>query len=315
VSEVRQFLSQLPHKGLLAALVAAWILLFQFLGNSSFGYIATPSLFRWLDAVYGANPDDAIGYLIPGLIVVLIYLKRDEFGPLEKSPWAPALGLLGVALLIHFVGYLVQQARLSIVAFAFGLYSLTGLLWGPAWLRRAIFPFSLLVFCVPLTAYTDVITFPLRLVATKVAVGFCDLVLKLNLVRKGTLVFHAQADGSTGFEFDVAAACSGIRSLTVVFLLTALFGYLQFQSTRRRVLLLIAAIPLALLGNILRLITVFTVGEALGQEAGSRIESRLGFVTFLVALGGVLLIGRWLREAPADSASATSLVNPEPKAP
>ncbi len=34
----------LPNKGLFLVLLAAWLALFQFLGNSTLGYISTPSL-------------------------------------------------------------------------------------------------------------------------------------------------------------------------------------------------------------------------------------------------------------------------------
>ncbi len=110
----------------------------------------------------------------------------------------------------------------------------------------------------------------------------------------------------------MAAACSGIRSLTVVFLLTLVYGYLQFDTWWRRGLLVFAALPLALIANIIRLIIVFTVGEAWGGEAGKRIETNLGFVTFLVALGGIVLLSRWLRETRLDQPTAESVPASEP---
>jgi exosortase len=176
-------------------------------------------------------------------------------------------------------------------------------LWGPRWLRLSAFPFALLAFTVPISSYTDTLTFHLRLLATKLAAGFCTGVLNLSLIREGTTVFHVLPDGSKGFEFDVAPACSGIRSLTVVLLLTLVFGYLNFRSPWRRLALLATAIPLALLGNIVRLTTVFIVGEAQGQAAGAYIETKLGFLTFLVALGGVVLLSRWFKEPPVAGTS------------
>jgi exosortase len=298
MNELRQFLGTLPHKGLLGGLLLAWVALFHLLGNSSFGYIDTPSMFVWLGALYDANPDDALGYFVLPLIAALIYRQRDEFMPLTKQPWAPALGLLGLAVSLHFAGFLIQQARVSLMGFCLGLYGLTGLFWGRDWMRKSAYPFALLVFAVPITAYTDGLTFHLRLLVTKIAAGFCTEVLHLSLIREGTTVFHLPPDGGKGFEFDVAPACSGIRSLTVVFLLAAVFGYLWLNAWWRRGILLAAALPLALLGNVTRLITVFVVGEARGSEAGLAIETKLGFVTFLVALGGVVLLARWLDDQP-----------------
>jgi len=306
MSEARQFLASLPSKPQFFLVAIAWIVLFQFLGNSSFGYASTPSLFSWLVAVYESNPDDSLGYMIPPLIVALLYAKRDHLVPLEKAPWGPALLLLALAVLLHVVGYLIQQVRVSLLAFGLGLWALTGLFWGLRWMRATAFPFGLMVFAVPLTAYTDSMTFHLRLLSTSLAAGFCKAVLNLSLIREGTVVFHALPGGVRGFEFEVAPACSGIRSLTVVFLLTLVFGYLRFDSPWRRMALVVAAIPLAVIANVVRLVTVFTVGEAWGGAAGKRIETNLGFVTFAVALGGMLLLARFIKEPPVATASSAS---------
>jgi exosortase len=310
MSEVRQFVESLPSKLQFLLVAIAWVVLFQFLGNSSFGYASTPSLFSWLVAVYESNPDDSLGYIIPPLILALLYAKRDHLVPLEKAPWGPALIVLILALLLHLVGYLVQQVRVSLLAFGLGLWALTGLFWGVRWMRATAFPFGLMVFAVPLTAYTDSMTFHLRLLSTSLAAGFCKGVLNLSLIREGTVVFHALPGGGRGFEFEVAPACSGIRSLTVVLLLTLVFGYLRFESPWRRLALVVAAIPLAVIANVVRLVTVFTVGEAWGGAAGKRIETDLGFVTFGVAFGGMLLLARFIKETPVvTSATASSVVS------
>jgi exosortase len=213
---------------------------------------------------------------------------------------------LALAVLLHVVGYLIQQVRVSLLAFGLGMWALTGLFWGLRWMRATAFPFGLMVFAVPLTAYTDSMTFHLRLLSTSLAAGFCKAVLNLSLIREGTVVFHALPGGVRGFEFEVAPACSGIRSLTVVFLLTLVFGYLRFDSPWRRMALVVAAIPLAVIANVVRLVTVFTVGEAWGGAAGKRIETNLGFVTFAVALGGMLLLARFIKEPPVATASSAS---------
>jgi exosortase/archaeosortase family protein len=96
----------------------------------------------------------------------------------------------------------------------------------------------------------------------------------------------------------------------VVLLLTLVFGYLRFESPWRRLALVVAAIPLAVIANVVRLVTVFTVGEAWGGAAGKRIETDLGFVTFGVAFGGMLLLARFIKETPVvTSATASSVVS------
>src|SRR5580765_4889479 len=67
---------RLPNKVFFFSLLAAWLALFQFLGNSVFGYVATPSLFVWMATAYNGNKevtDDVIGNFIPFLVLGLFW--------------------------------------------------------------------------------------------------------------------------------------------------------------------------------------------------------------------------------------------------
>ena len=46
---------RLPNKVFFFLLLAAWLALFQFLGNSILGYIHTPSLFSWMHEAYRSS--------------------------------------------------------------------------------------------------------------------------------------------------------------------------------------------------------------------------------------------------------------------
>jgi exosortase/archaeosortase family protein len=60
-----------------------------------------------------------------------------------------------------------------------------------------------------------------------------------------------------------------------------------------------SAVPLAVIGNVVRLTFTVVVAEAFGQNAGSKVEQKFGFVTFAVAIVLVVLIGNWLHEGKA----------------
>jgi exosortase/archaeosortase family protein len=64
---------------------------------------------------------------------------------------------------------------------------------------------------------------------------------------------------------------------------------------------------LAVLGNVVRISFTIFVSELFGQDAGVFVEQKFGFVTFGVAIGCVLLLGRWLRE-PELASPATATV-------
>jgi exosortase/archaeosortase family protein len=60
----------------------------------------------------------------------------------------------------------------------------------------------------------------------------------------------------------------------------------------------LAALPLAVAGNVARVSTVIVLGDVFGRDLALRLEQYLGLVTFSVALACLLLLGFWLKERP-----------------
>jgi exosortase len=296
-ADVTAFWNAMPLKAVFGSLIVVWLLLFQFLGNSTFGYIDTPSLFQWMQYSYNSMEDDRHGKYIPWVVLGLFWWKRRELLEVPKAPWWPALALVALALALHVVGFVVQQARLSIVGFFTGLYGLMGLVWGREWLRASFFPYCLVVFCLPLGTLGESITFPLRVIVTKISVAVSHVVLGIDVVRDGSRIFNPQGT----FQYDVAPACSGIRSLIALLALTTIYGFVTFHTWWKQLLMVALAFPLAVVGNVARITGVIITGETFGQEAGMKFHDGAGFLTFVVAIAGVLAAGHWLREDRAES--------------
>jgi exosortase len=280
----------LPNKAIFFTLLAAWVLLFQFLGNATFGYIDTASLMRWMLKAYW-NPgegttqswsigyflngfsDDGHGLLIPIVVLVLLWWKRDQLLSLGNRLWWPGLFLLAGALVLHMLGYLVQQPRISIIALFAGIYALTGLVWGPAWLRATFFPFILFAFCVPITSIGEPITFPLRNFVAKVVTFISNEVLGMTVVREGTQLFNS----AHTYRYEVAAACSGLRSLIAIMALSTIYGFMNFENGWKRVLIILSAVPLAVIGNVLRMMCIIIAAEMSGQTGGNYVHESTFF--------------------------------------
>jgi exosortase len=292
---------QLPNKAFFFTLLAAWLALFHFLGNSVFGYLHSSSLFRWMYNAYNSQSDysdDAYGNIIPFLVIGLFWWKRRELLALPLTIWPPALLVVGFGLVLHIAGYLIQEPRLSIVALFVGIYGLMGLAWGFAWLRHSFFPFFLFIFAIPLSAVFVPLTFPLRILVSTLAEWIAHYVFGVGVLRMGTQLF----DPAGTYQYDVAAACSGIRSLMAIVLFTLVYGFVVFRSPWKRLFMLALAIPFAVLGNLLRMLLIIVAAVMGGQKWGNYVhESTLiSLIPYLPAFLGVLLIGRWL-ESRTDS--------------
>jgi len=286
---------RLPNKGLFFALLAAWLAVFHFFGNSLLGYIHSPSLFTGLYAAYNnPNPasDDGHGNFVPFLVVGLFWWKRKELLALPLQIWWRGLLILVAGMVLHVSGYALQQPRLSIVALFTGIYGLMGLAWGREWLRKSVFPFFLFVFCIPLGGPANFITFPLRLMVTWMVAMTAHWILGIDIVRMGTQLI----DPTGTYQYDVAAACSGIRSLIVIFLLSTCYGFIVFRTATKRILMILLAVPFAVLGNFLRLLLIIIVSEMGGQKWGNYVHENWLFslVPYLPAFIGVFWVGNWM---------------------
>ena len=286
---------RLPDKGFFLALLAAWLAMFHFVGNSTIGYVNTPSLYGWMYNAYNSESptaDDGHGNLIPFVVLGLFWWKRRELLAQPLKTWWPGILLLALAILIHVAGYLAQQTRVCIIAFFLGAYGLMGLAWGKNFLRAAFFPFFLFLFMVPLGSQTEPITFPLRLVVTKLVAFLCNHVLAIDVQSVGTSLVRLPS----GYQYEVAAACSGIRSLVAIAAISIIYAFTVFRSWRPRLVLMASALPLAVIGNTFRMMVIVLAAEFGGQSAGNRAHESAfwSLLPYVPAIFGLMLLGRWL---------------------
>jgi exosortase len=302
-NEFVEFWRSLPNKGFFLVLLVCWLSLFHFFGNPTMGYVDTPSLYGWMLNSYFAHDvdgnlgDDSIGLWVPALVLGLFWWKHKELMSQPLKLWWPGLLLVAFGMVLHGVGYFIQQPRLSIVALLTGIYGLMGMAWGREWMLRIFFPFFLLMFLVPFSTLIEPITFPLRLLASRITEGICHVVLAIDVVREGTTL---RSPGGQ-YQYDVAAACSGIRSLVAIGLMATVGAFVYFKQWRRRLVLFALVIPLAVAGNVLRLLNIIIAADFGGQSAGSYVHEGgpggiLSLLPYVPAIFGLMYAGRWLEE-------------------
>ena len=120
------------------------------------------------------------------------------------------------------IAYRVQQTRISIIAFSVGLYGLLGLTWGRRFMVHSFFPMILFVFAIPLSTVSETLTYPLRILVTKISWAIGHYVLAMPITRDGSQIIGPEG------VYDVVAACSGIRSLTALGAVTMIYAFVGF---------------------------------------------------------------------------------------
>lgn len=224
--------------------------------------------------------DMSYGWYIPVFSLYVLWVERKQ---ILSSLGAPSIFGLFVLLPAAFAGFLGirgLQVRLEIVGFVGMLFGLTWTFFGFGAVRRVFFPFGFLLFCLPLHTYLDLVTIHLRMLAVSVAYSVLRGV-GVDIIREGTMLLSP-----TGvFSIDVAEPCSGMRSLFAMMALTAGYAYFTQPTWLRRGLLFILAIPIAVCGNVMRILTIVLVAATCSPSfAMGFYHDYSGYVVFLVAI-------------------------------
>ncbi len=279
--------------GLLSVMIALIFVLFHFQGNTTdvraFGRSAIAWMVdRWDDD--DGTGDYSHGWLVPFVSGAIIWMKRRELAAAPKSVSRMGLALVVFALLLHWVGAKAQQTRLSLFGLVLLTWAIPYYFYGWRTAKLLIFPCSYLIFCIPLN-FLDSLTFPLRIFATIISTAMLNG-LGIAAERSGSAIYSMAAGG---FSFDVADPCSGIRSLLALTALTAVYAYFTQRTVLRKWVLFLSSIPLAIVGNIARIVVVAIVAEAFGEQlALGLFHDYSGYVVFSVAIALMLGVGALL---------------------
>lgn len=235
-------------------------------------------------------PDYSHGFLVPLFSLFLIWDRRKfiRATPVRQSWAGIPLIILAIAVLILGVyGVDLFTSRVSFVIL------IAGLIWtfsGSAMLRELRFPLLVLLLAIPFPEIIfNKITFPLQLLASRIASDILPI-LGVPTLHEGNVIQLPV------MKLEVAEACSGIRSLMSLFTLAVFYGYFLERSTARRTLLALAAIPIAVAANVVRIVgTGLCVQYWDPDKALGFFHEFSGWVMFVVSLICLYLVHRVMR--------------------
>jgi exosortase len=213
-----------------------------------------------------------------------VWKRREalQAAPVESSAWGGLI--LAASLLCYIASYaggMAFPARIAMIG------SLLGLVWyclGSGILRLLVFPIGFLLFMVPVPySLISLVSLPLQLMATRVS-EFLIASCSIPVYREGNMLYFVQT------QLEVAEACSGIRSIMALMMLSMLFCSLSRAGWWRKAFLIGAAIPIAMLGNIARVTGTGILAHYYGDEVARGFLHEFSGIAVFV-LGLVLLYG------------------------
>lgn len=238
------------------------------------------------------NPDHSHGFLIPLISGYFLWTRRDALKSvvLRPSNWGSVV--LAGGLMMFVLGDLGAAYTTTRVSMIIALAGIILFIYGWAAFRAVSLPFFYLLFMIPVPTYLyDAVSFPLKIFVTKSSV----LIMKLAGVpalREGNVIMLQN------ITLQVIDACSGIRSLVSLLAVGVALAYLSQRTGPRKVMLVLAAFPIAVATNVLRVVITGLLARSFGGAvAGGFLHEFAGIWVFLLSVGLLILTGAALSRA------------------
>jgi exosortase len=235
------------------------------------------------------DPNYIHGFFVPVFSLLLLWEDRARLTALPLKPSWSGLIILLFALLALTLGALVPGFFLPRISLLLLISGMVVFLAGWEYLLAVSFPLAFLILMVPSSTIASRITFPLQILASKTA-GFLLTLAGVSVVREGNILLLSSG------RLEVAKACSGIQSLFSLFTLAIIYSYLVETKIGMRILLALAAVPISILANALRISVTGLVLQHWGIErAQGTFHILSGWLIFMSSLATLFLFHRLLR--------------------
>jgi exosortase len=251
---------------------------------------------RELWQVWTTNDNYSHGPLVPLTALALVWLRRGDLRDAPRRPDARGLGLVALACLMLVTGMRADVFALQGWSLVVMLYGLALVFLGTARTQVLAFPIAYLGFMLTLPPLLmNTLSYALKEVTVRLSTRAAEA-LGVSLQRSGMTLYLAS--GALRME----NPCSGLRSLVALLATAAVFAYLQSGGWPRRLVMFLAAVPIAMIANAVRITLLIVVGHYFGvQRAGGAFHDWTGILMYAVALGGLMLVRAWL--APRGGAA------------
>ena len=219
------------------------------------------------------------GAFVPLLVGYIVWERRHALAALQPAHNWFGLVLLVLGGLLLCVGPpgLDTFASLTRAAFWFSLLGSLLYMLGFSGLRLLLYPLALLLLMFPIPAFIlDILTFPLQVIASKLAEHMLEF-LGFSVLREGNILVLP------GQTLNVADACSGLRSLIALTFLGQAYIYLFDSRPWMRVVMAILVVPIAVLANALRILATAVAASYNRKWGDGSYHEWTGWVVFVVA--------------------------------
>jgi exosortase len=224
------------------------------------------------------DPNYTYGLFVPIFSLFVLWQDRRKLAELPLKPSGAGVLIMLIALLALVVGTFSSEFFLLRFSFLFLLSGIIVFLAGWQHLLAILFPLCFLILMAPSPTIVNWMTLPLQLMASSTA-GFLLKLAGISVIRQGNILLVP------GASLQVAEACSGIQSLFSLFMLAVIYGHAVEKKITIRVLLALAAVPISVAANGLRIALAGIALQHWGLERTQGVVHTFwGWIVFMASL-------------------------------
>jgi exosortase len=237
--------------------------------------------------------------LIVPLSIFLVYLKRQKIfsvqvGSTRKQTIVAGSGLFLLALIFLLISKYqplsTEKLSLEILSLVMFWLSIFVCCYGPESFVKARFPLLFLLLLVPIPEFAiDKIVFALQAGSSDVAYGLLRM-LDVPVLKEGFILRLPMVN------LEVAKECSGIRSSIALLVTVLVASEFVLRSSWRKVLLVVAMIPILVLKNGARIVTIYLLAAYLNPAfLHGWLHTSGGIVFYILGLAALIPVTVLLR--------------------
>lgn len=226
---------------------------------------------RWLVESWRVN-----SYYKHGFIVVLVSIAYTVFKIVRSKKTEGESNLwvyfLAASIVLYFIGLQTGLNFLKTVPLFFTLLTIAYLLGNYIPAHSLRFPLLFPIIAIPIPFLPELTAF-LQFAMVHLSTGFLRI-FGYEIVSEGATIYLPNA------TFVIGEPSSGIQSLIALLTLMIPLIYFTKTSLKKKSLLYLLIIPVAMLGNLLRIVTLFLVGYYYGEAIAADFWHDIGGVLF-----------------------------------
>ncbi len=207
------------------------------------------------------SPQSSHGFLVPVFSLFLLWHRRNLLDAAKLRPSWWGLPLLAVGLGLHLYGgyyYYIWPNAIAFLPTLAGLWLTCGGKAGWRWGWPSIL---FLFFMIPLPYQAAIaLSGPLQRLATIISTFIMQCV-GMPALAEGNVIRLNEHD------IDIVEACSGLRMLVVFFALSTAVVFVYKRHWLDKVILILSAVPIALVSNITRIIVTGILFDLFADSA------------------------------------------------